>query len=163
MCIRDRDKCNYLHRLYQSQKTPQMRGFVFSNYQSLNNWNLLLESDRNSKAKMALNIKEWHIKTYIHWSAMKISIIHSQHSLPFLSIKMSCNKNLNLTIRFRYNLRFKKRLWDFRLFIFFKQKRQLERYLVQPPSQPKIQFRFLPFISHILRCYSLISITHCQF
>ena len=96
-------------------------------------------------------------------STMKISIIHSQHSLPFLSIKMSCNKNLNLTIRFRYNLRFKKRLWDFRLFIFFKQKRQLERYLVQPPSQPKIQFRFLPFISHILRCYSLSSITHCQF
>ena len=35
---------------------------------------------------------------------MKISIIHSQHSLPFLSIRILCNyapKNLNLTILFR--------------------------------------------------------------
>ena len=32
---------------------------------------------RNFKAKMVLNNKEWHIKTYIHQSAMKISIIHS--------------------------------------------------------------------------------------
>ena len=38
----------------------------------------------------------------------KISIIHSQHSLPFSSIKMLCTKNLNLTIHFEYNLRFKK-------------------------------------------------------
>ena len=46
---------------------------------------------------------------------MKISIIHSQHSLPFSSIKMLCTKNLNLTIRFGYNLRFKKWLLDFAL------------------------------------------------
>ena len=36
---------------------------------------------------------------------MKISIIHSQHSLPFWSIKMFCTKSLNLTIRFGYNFR----------------------------------------------------------
>ena len=33
---------------------------------------------RNFKAKMALNNKEWHVKTYIHQSVMKISITHSQ-------------------------------------------------------------------------------------
>ena len=58
---------------------------------------------RNFKAKMALNNKEWHVKTYIHQSAMKISIIQKQHSLPFSSIKVLCTKNLNLTIRFGYN------------------------------------------------------------
>ena len=47
--------------------------------------------------------------TYI--KAMKISIIHSQQSLPFSSIKMLCTKNL--TIRFGYNLRFKEWLLDF--------------------------------------------------
>ena len=46
---------------------------------------------------------------------MKISIIHSQHSLPFSSIKMLSTKNLNLTIRFGYNLRFKKWLLDLAL------------------------------------------------
>ena len=35
----------------QSRKTPQMRGFVFSNYQSLNNWNLLLELGEILKQK----------------------------------------------------------------------------------------------------------------
>ena len=35
-----------------------------------------------------------HDKTYMHKSAMKISNIHSQHSLPFLSIKKLCTKNL---------------------------------------------------------------------
>ena len=66
---------------------------------------------RNLKVIMALNNKEWPVKTYetyIHQSAMKIFIIHSQHSLPFSSIKMLFTKNLNLTICFRYNLRFKK-------------------------------------------------------
>ena len=33
---------------------------------------------------------------------MKIFIIHSQHSLPFPSIKKLCTKNLNLTIRFGF-------------------------------------------------------------
>ena len=33
---------------------------------------------------------------------MKISTIHSQHSLPFSSIKRLCTKNLNLTIRFGF-------------------------------------------------------------
>ena len=53
---------------------------------------------QNFKAKMALNNKEDHVKTYIHQSAMKISIIQSQHNLPFSSIKMLCTKDLNLTI-----------------------------------------------------------------
>ena len=35
---------------------------------------------------MALNNQEWHVKTYIHQSTMKISIIHSQHSLPISSV-----------------------------------------------------------------------------
>ena len=38
---------------------------------------------------MELNNKEWHVKACIHQSAKKISIIHSQYSLPFSSIKMS--------------------------------------------------------------------------
>ena len=70
---------------------------------------------RNFKTKMALNNKEWHVKTYVHQSALKISIIHSQHNLPFLSIKMLCTKNLNLTIRFGNNLGLKKWLLDFPL------------------------------------------------
>ena len=41
---------------------------------------------------MALNNKEWHVKTYIHQSAMKISISLSQHSLPFSSFKMLYTK-----------------------------------------------------------------------
>ena len=41
---------------------------------------------RNFQANMALNNKKWHVKTYIHKSPMKISIIHSQHSLPFSNI-----------------------------------------------------------------------------
>ena len=31
-------------------------------------------------------------------------MIYNQHSLPFLSIKKLCTKNLNLTIRFGNNL-----------------------------------------------------------
>ena len=77
----------------QSRKTSHLRGFVFSNYRNLNNGNLLFESGEILKQKMALNNKEWHVKTYIHQSAMKI--IHSQHSLKFSSIKMLCTKNLN--------------------------------------------------------------------
>ena len=46
---------------------------------------------------------------------MKISFILSQHSLQFLSIQKLCIKNLNSTIRFGYNLRFKKWLLDFAL------------------------------------------------
>ena len=42
--------------------------------------------------------------TYIHQSAMKISIINSQHSLPFSSIKKLCTKNLNLTVRFGFRI-----------------------------------------------------------
>ena len=41
----------------QSQKAPQMRGFVFSNYWNLNNLNLLLESDKIFKKK------KWHKAT----------------------------------------------------------------------------------------------------
>ena len=57
---------------------------------------------RNFKAKMALNNKEWRVKTCIHKSAIKISIIHSQHhSLPFSSIKMLCTKKLKFDNPFR--------------------------------------------------------------
>ena len=48
---------------------------------------------RNFQANMALKNKKWHVKTYIHKSPMKISIIHSQHSLPFSNIKKLCTKN----------------------------------------------------------------------
>ena len=51
---------------------------------------------------MAFNDKKWHVKSYINENATKISIIHSQHSLPFSSIKKLCIKNLNLTIHFRF-------------------------------------------------------------
>ena len=50
----------------QSQKTPQMRGFVFSNYWSLNNGNLLLDSGKILKQKWHKKDKKWHVKTYIH-------------------------------------------------------------------------------------------------
>ena len=46
----------YFICVWQSRKTPQMRGFVFSNYRSLNNWNLLLESGEFFKRK-------WHKTT----------------------------------------------------------------------------------------------------
>jgi len=35
---------------------------------------------------------------------MKISIIYSQHSLPFSSIKKLCTKNSNMTIRFGFRI-----------------------------------------------------------
>jgi len=35
---------------------------------------------------------------------MKISIIYSQHSLPFSSIKKLCTINLNLKIRFGFRI-----------------------------------------------------------
>ena len=54
-----------------------MRGF---NYQNLNNGNLLLESGENLKQKWHKTTKKWHVKTYIHKSAMKISIALSQQS-----------------------------------------------------------------------------------
>ena len=93
-------------------ENPGFRFLKLSEFKQLKSF---VRIGRNFKAKMALNNKEWHVKTYIHQSAMKISIIHSQHSLPFSSIKMLCTKNLNLTIRFGYNLRFKKWLLDFAL------------------------------------------------
>ena len=48
---------------------------------------------------MALNDKKWHVKTYIHKSAMKIAL----------------KSNAPKTIRFGYNLRFKKWRLDFAL------------------------------------------------
>ena len=63
------------------------RGFVFSNYQNLNNGNLLLESGEILKQKWHKTTKKRHVKTDIHTSAMKITITHSHHSLPFPSIK----------------------------------------------------------------------------
>ena len=80
-----------------------MRGFIFSNYQSLNNGNLLLELGQILKRK-------WHKKTkngMLKLTCIKHykDIYHSfQHSLPFLSIKKLCNKNLNLTIRFGFQI-----------------------------------------------------------
>ena len=41
----------------------------------------------NFKAKWHKTTKNSYVKTYIHKSAMKISIVLSQHSLPFSSIK----------------------------------------------------------------------------
>ena len=38
-----------LTQILQSQKTSYLRGFIFSNYQNLNNGNLLLESGENDK------------------------------------------------------------------------------------------------------------------
>ena len=35
---------------------------------------------------------------------MKISIIHSQESFPFLSVNKLCTKNLNLTIGFGFGI-----------------------------------------------------------
>ena len=48
---------------------------------------------------------------------MKISIIHSQHSLPFSSIKKLCTKNLILIIRFEFQIiQFTTQELAFRLF-----------------------------------------------
>ena len=46
-------------KILQSPKTPKMRGFVFSNYQNLNNGNLLLKSEET----LALN--KMAMETYI--------------------------------------------------------------------------------------------------
>ena len=40
----------------------------------------------------------------LYESAMKISIIHSQYSLPFSNVKKLCTKNLNLTVRFGFRI-----------------------------------------------------------
>ena len=53
---------------------------------------------------MALYNKEWHVKTYIHQSAVKISIIHSQHSLPFSSIKMLCKLKFDNPFRIQFTI-----------------------------------------------------------
>ena len=50
----------------QSRKTPQTWGFDFSNYQSLNNLNLLLESGNTLKRKWPKKSKNGMLKlTYI--------------------------------------------------------------------------------------------------
>ena len=99
--------------LSQSQKPLKWGVFLkLSDFKQLKSF---VRIGRNFKAKMALNNKEWNVKTYIHQSAMKISIIHSHHSLPFSSIKMLCSKILSLIIHSGYNLRFKKWLLDFAL------------------------------------------------
>ena len=59
---------------------------------------------QNFKAKMALNNKEWHVKTYIHQSAMKISIIHSQHSLSFFEHQNVMHQKLKFDNPFRIQL-----------------------------------------------------------
>ena len=100
------------HYSVQSQK--RFRFLKLSNYQ-FKQLKSYVRIWRNFKAKMAFNNKEWHVKIYIRQSAMNKSIIHSQHSLPFSSSKMLCTRNLNLTIRFRYNLWFKEWLLDFEL------------------------------------------------
>ena len=46
-----------------SGKTPQMSGFLFSNYQSLNNGNLLLESGEILKQKWQKTTKNGMLKT----------------------------------------------------------------------------------------------------
>ena len=98
-------------------ENPSNEGFRFLKLSEFKQLKSFVRIGQNFKAKMTLNNKEWHVKTYIHQSAIKISIIHSQHSLPFSSIKMLCTKNFNLTICFGYNLRFKKELFDFALSI----------------------------------------------
>ena len=58
---------NYLSDLlFQSRKTSHLRGFVFSNYQNLNNGNLLLESGEILKQKWHKTTKNGMLKlTYI--------------------------------------------------------------------------------------------------
>ena len=65
--------------------------------------NCIIESILRNSWGCKNTTKNWHVKTYLtHRSAIKISTIHSQHSLPFSSIKKLCTKNLNLTIHFRF-------------------------------------------------------------
>ena len=75
------------------------KGFRFLKLSEFKQLKSFVRIGQNFKAKMVLNNKEWHVKTYIHQSATKVYIIHS---LPFSSIKMLCTKNLNLTNRFGY-------------------------------------------------------------
>ena len=48
---------------------------------------------RNFKAKMALNNKEWHVKTYIHQSVMKIFLQPIQLEKSVF-LQLNCCKNL---------------------------------------------------------------------
>ena len=51
------------------------KGFRFLKSSDFKQLKSFVRIGRNSKANMSLNNNEWHIKTYIHQSAMKISII----------------------------------------------------------------------------------------
>ena len=61
--------------------------FCFLKLSEIKQLKSFIRIGRNFKAKMALNNKKLHAKTYIHKSAIKIFIIRSQHSLSFFSIK----------------------------------------------------------------------------
>ena len=64
--------------------TSNNEGFRFLKLSEFKQWKSFVRIGQNFEAKMAYNDKKWHVKTHIHKSAMKISIIHSQHNLPFL-------------------------------------------------------------------------------
>ena len=110
----------YTHNCLEKQTTNsgvllncQMRGFVFSNYQSLNNWSFLLESGKILKQKWHYTTKNGMLKlTYIKVLWKYLSSIAST-ACHFRALK--CYANLNLTIRFGFNLRFKKWFLDFAL------------------------------------------------
>ena len=70
-----------------------MRGSVFSKYWILNKRNLLLKNFSENSIKTIKNGMQK--QTYIGKITMKISIFHSQHSLPFLSIQKLYTKSFN--------------------------------------------------------------------